>query len=102
VGHFCSTNYRALRVALTADAVAGWLIGLVDEVDVTVVSHIQRTEFLQGRAGKRPLDAEAGAETWEANFADCHNTCCSLCCCRFSAQNYADATLLLTVLNANP
>ncbi len=45
---------------LTLCTVTGWLIGLVDESDVTVVSHIQRTEFLQGRDGRRPLDAEAG------------------------------------------
>jgi len=33
---------------------------MADESDVTVISAIQRTEFLQGRDGRRPLDVEAG------------------------------------------
>ena len=33
---------------------------MVDETDVTVISAVQRTEFLQSRDGRRPLDVEAG------------------------------------------
>ena len=55
---FCSCSSTPLNKF--SQSCAGWLIGMVDESDVTVISAIQRTEFLQGRDGRRLLDVEAG------------------------------------------